>query len=256
MAEAYRILGTKLPLSAAGADAIGRTLAVSSVEIEEDAGEIAANLAVVLAQTGNRVVLVDANPHHATIGAAFGFGDHFGLTKMLTSHGEVGKVLAVSWAPGLAVLPSGPPIVDAFARLASPRMIDILNILKKQADLVIVVTSPLYTFADSLLLTSRVDGVIVSVRSGQVHQEPVEDVMNSLESIGAKVLGTVLFQRSLSLSARFAQLRSYLKASIASRQRPAVADGESDQWSALGEDRVSGSDVETASNEGGAATSQ
>lgn len=190
-AENYRILGTKL-LFANGANRIHSVL-LSSAQMSEDTGEIAANLAVILAQTGNRVVLVDANLNRPTIGQIFGIPDRLGgLTDVLTGQAKAPRLATVNWAPGLSILPSGPVSYDSFALLSSNRMVNLLKDLESQADIVIVTASPLLAFADSLILASRVDGAVIVARRGKARPDMVSEVVKSLRSLNAHIIGTVL----------------------------------------------------------------
>ena len=190
-AENYRMLGTKL-LFANGADRV-RSVLLSSAQMSEDTGEIAANLAVILAQTGNRVVLVDANLNRPTIGQIFGIPDRLGgLTDVLTGQAKTPRLATVSWAPGLSILPSGPVSYDSFSLLSSNRMLNLLKQLESQVDIVIVTASPLLAFADSLILASRVDGAVVVARRGKVRPDMVSQVVKSLRSLNAHIIGTVL----------------------------------------------------------------
>lgn len=190
-AENYRMLGTKL-LFANGANRV-RSVLLSSAQMSEDTGEIAANLAVILAQTGNRVVLVDANLNRPTIGQIFGIPDRLGgLTDVLTGQAKAPRLATVSWAPGLSILPSGPVSYDSFALLSSNRMVNLLKQLENEADIVIVTASPLLAFADSLILASRVDGAVIVARRGKARPDMVSQVVKSLRSLNAHIIGTVL----------------------------------------------------------------
>ncbi|MGB3714091.1 MAG: hypothetical protein WA996_06645, partial [Candidatus Promineifilaceae bacterium] len=189
-AEDFRRLGTKLSVS--GDSPAIRSVLVSSIQESESAGEIAANLAIVLSQTGKRVILVDADLHHPTVDKLFGISGRFGLINALDDQSIPPELTAIEAAPGLSVLPSGPPPQDSFSRLASPRVDNLLHELDSQADVIVVAASPLPTFADSLLIASRVDGVVLVVRSGSIQEESVNDAVSSLKTVGAHLLGTVL----------------------------------------------------------------
>jgi capsular exopolysaccharide synthesis family protein len=189
-AENYRMLGTKLLHS--GDYRTLRSVLLSTAGPSGDTGELAANLAVVLAQTGSRVVLVDANLHHPTIGQLFNASGRTGLTDILTGQAAELELTPVEWAPGLSILPSGSVTYDSFALLASPRMAQLLGQLEKMADMVIVVASPVLSFADSLFLTTNVDGVILVARSGKTQGDMIHSAVASLRLVGAAILGTVL----------------------------------------------------------------
>lgn len=215
-AENYRMLGTKLLLSryktkhayhrvlAENQDAQGieqllsnggyplRSVLVSSSQVSDDASETAANLAVVLAQAGRRVILVNAYLHRSVLDQMFGLTDQIGgLTNVLTEQSPTLELTAVNWAPGLSILPSGPVSPNPFELLASTRMADLIEELESRADMVIIAASPLLSFADSLILASYVDGVVIVAHSGQTRREIIGDVVESLRSFDAHIIGTV-----------------------------------------------------------------
>jgi Mrp family chromosome partitioning ATPase len=94
----------------------------------------------------------------------------------------------------LSILPSGPIPASSFELLASTRMTDLIHELERQADLVIVAASPLLLFADSLVLASRVDGVVVVAHSGVTRRATLVEIVESLHTHGATTLGMILDQ--------------------------------------------------------------
>jgi len=193
-AEDYRMLGTKLPVSTDGGQL--RLLAISSVQNSVEAGEVAGNLAVVLAQLGRRVILVDANLRHPTLDKLFDISDRTGLSHFLTGRYQAPNMTIVDWAPGLSVLTAGAPTIDAFSKLTSPYMSDLLKQLEGQADIVILVTSPVVSYADSLLLIAKSDGVMLIIRGGDARQGAVQEAIVNLRSIDANVIGTVFLDQT------------------------------------------------------------
>jgi Mrp family chromosome partitioning ATPase len=205
-AENYRTLGIKLGFSQQPTmsrvpgppQEPGRSVLLSSLATNHDVGELAANLAVVLSQTGKHVVLVDANLYNPSLGDHFGIGadrlghGRCGLTEVLKGKCKYPDLFAVEWAPGLSVLSTGEIEDNSFRRLASPAMVDLLHDLEQRADIVLVAGSPLSVYADSLFLASRVDGVILASRSGITRRKTVQDAVQSLNSVGAKILGAIL----------------------------------------------------------------
>jgi len=212
--ENYRMLGSKLLLSRYRAKQMDyRELAdqdapvvvlpqadvkyplgsvvISGAQIGEDTSEITANLAVILAQTGHRVILVDAYLHHPTIAQKFGISDEEGLTTVLRGQTKQAKLTPVDWVPNLFVLPSGPIPTNPFELLVSNRMANLIHELESQAGIVLINTSPLLAFADSLILASRTDGVIVVVHSGRAKGKMVSDVVSSLRSLDANIIGAI-----------------------------------------------------------------
>jgi capsular polysaccharide biosynthesis protein/Mrp family chromosome partitioning ATPase len=222
-AEDYRMLGTKLPVAS---EAQGlSSLIISSVDETGDAGEIATYLAVVLSQTGKRVILVDANLRNPTIGKLLGIGGRLGLTHVLGGQSKVPELTAIHWAPGLSALPSGPATEDAFSQLASPQMTTLLNQLEGQADVVLIALPPLLSYAESLLLASRTDGAILLVHSGKSRHNTVESAVANLNAVGARAVGAVMVDKS--------SLPPLHQLTMATRRLPRIP-GESEEASDSG----------------------
>jgi capsular exopolysaccharide synthesis family protein len=188
-AESYRALSTKLVLSKT--DRSSRSLLVISPDLDHDAGEIAANLAITMAQMGRRVVLVDANLRRPTVGRLFGLDDRGGLTDVLTDPSQQPE-LASTRAANLSVLPSGATSSNPFDQIASPHMASLIAQLTDQADIVIIAAPTPTLYGEAMLLASLVDGVILAVRSGETRREAIGDVLDNLRSVNAWVVGVVL----------------------------------------------------------------
>jgi non-specific protein-tyrosine kinase len=191
-AEMYRMLGTKVLVLAESDNS--QSILLTSTRREDISG-LAANLAVVLAQAGPRVILVDADFHHSSVGNAFEAGSGLGLTEALSGPSDRIVLTPIEGVPGLSILPTGQVTDDAFSLLASRKMVNLLNTLKQQADIILVVAPPLSIVAEGLLLASYVDGAIPVASSGKTRQADIQNVVANLRSVGAEVIGIAL-QRS------------------------------------------------------------
>lgn len=192
-AEDYRMLGTKLPVSTDSDDI--SSLAMSSIHTRDDAGEVAGNLGIVLAQLGLRVILVDTNLHKPTLHKIFDISSRIGLSHFLARPLKTPDLAIVDSAPGLSVLTAGAPTTDAFAKLTSPNMDELLHLLEQQSDIVIMVAPPVIDYADSLLISSKSDGVVLIVREGETKEASVLEAIANLKSINAEVIGTVFIDK-------------------------------------------------------------
>ena len=190
VAEGYRLLSTKLLFSNPNAPTIHSVL-ISSAQGEDNTSEIAANVAVTLAQTGARVILVDANLRRPIIAQLFDIGHRRGLTDALANPSEPPELVTFDWAPSLSVLPGDPIPSNAFALLASPRMVNLIQRLRGQTDILIIAAAPLLSHADSLILASHVDGVLFVARKGVIRRKVINNAMEHLRSLGAHVVGIV-----------------------------------------------------------------
>jgi capsular exopolysaccharide synthesis family protein len=190
VAEAYRLLSTKLLFSNPNTPAL-HSILISSAQGEDNTSEIAANMAVTLAQTGTRVILVDADLRRPAIAQLFDIADGRSLTDVLAKPSEPTELTTFDWAPGLSVLPGDPVPSNAFELLASPRMVTLIEQLKGQADILIIAAAPLLSHADSLILASHVDGVLFVARKGLIRRKMINNAMEHLRSLGAHVVGIV-----------------------------------------------------------------
>ncbi|MGH2522670.1 MAG: polysaccharide biosynthesis tyrosine autokinase [Anaerolineales bacterium] len=197
-AESYRLLGTQVLFHEQDARPL-RALLVSSPLRDAENTEVAANLAVTLAQAGNRVILMDANLRHPLVSQMFGVESQPGLAASLNGASPLPEPVAVDWSPNLSVLPGDSTLPNPFELLASPRMASLIEHLKGKADLLIITAAPLMAFADSLILASHVDGVILVTGSGQTRRKTLTSAVESLRSLGVQVLGVVLNQNRRSV---------------------------------------------------------
>ncbi|MCI0394835.1 MAG: hypothetical protein L0332_12835 [Chloroflexi bacterium] len=187
----FRAVGARL-LFSNKIERPARSVLILSVTNDEEAGPVAANLAVILAQTGQRILLVDADLHRPVIAGFFHTPRTYGLTSILNSPDAPVRPFPVEWVPGLSVLPSGPITADAFSLLASLRMLQLLRDFEQDFDLVLITAPSLPAYADSFFLGSQVDRVMVVARHGQTRRDAVQKAVESLRTVGAEILGLVL----------------------------------------------------------------
>jgi capsular exopolysaccharide synthesis family protein len=189
VAEAYRRLRTNLEF--AQLDRPLRTLLVTSAAPDADASTTLANLAVSMAQAGRRVIVVDADLHQPRLHALFGVNNQAGLTGVLKQTG--GSIpLQSSSIDGLAVLTAGPEPDIPADLIASPAMVALIGSLQEQADIVLFAAPPVVSVTDAAVLASKVDGVLLVVRSGRTRREVAQRAKGLLERVNARVVGAVL----------------------------------------------------------------
>ena len=167
-ADAYRRLRANIEIAAARKV---NTLLLTSAVTNQGRSVIAANLAIAFAQTGKRVVLLDANLHEPSIHELFGLSRDRGLTSLLTGADipPLELVVHLTQQPGLGVLPCGPTGPNPGDLISSDRMRDVLTQLAARVDLLIVDGPPLPAILDSAILASRADGtlIVVDFRNGR-----------------------------------------------------------------------------------------
>jgi polysaccharide biosynthesis transport protein len=189
--ESYRLLFTNL--SFATADAPQRTLLVTSSQDGEGKSLTAANLAVVIAQTGQRVVLVEADLRRPSLGQLFGVQSGVGLTSLLVDQQQAtAAALRPTRVQGLSLLPSGPRQPNPSELLASHRMRDRLAELRELCDLVILDSPPVLPVSDPAVLARLVDGTLLVVDARRSRARATAESVQRLRQAGALVLGAVL----------------------------------------------------------------
>jgi capsular exopolysaccharide synthesis family protein len=188
VSEAYRALRTALLLSSAEEL---KVLAVTSVESSEGKTATATNLAVVLAQLGRRVVLIDGDLRKPRLHKVFGVSNRTGLVSYLTTGSEDG-VYHRTEVGGLFLLPSGPIPPNPSELLASERMRELMARLRESFDYVVIDTPPTLAVTDATIAGTLADGVVLCVRSGRVDRREAVRALDRLTLSDIKVLGAVL----------------------------------------------------------------
>jgi non-specific protein-tyrosine kinase len=191
VAEAYRTLRTNIEFASVGVPF--RTLLVTSSIPGEGKTVTAANLAVTFAQSGRRVILVDADLRKPGVHLVFNTPNAHGLTTLLRSDEvSLDAVAQVTEQDHLRVLTTGPLPPNPAELLGSPRMQVILERLKVGGDLVIFDSPPLRAVTDSAILSSFLDGTVLVIDAERSRRPDVRLARAALDRAGATVFGAVL----------------------------------------------------------------
>ncbi|WP_322822431.1 CpsD/CapB family tyrosine-protein kinase [Chloroflexus sp.] len=188
-AEAYRTLRTNILFSSL--DKPIHTLLITSAEPTPEKSLTAANLAVTMAQAEQRVLLVDCDLRQPMLHTIFGLANDQGLTSAILDQ-EAPLAIQPTEVPGLSLLPSGPLPPRPADLLGSRRMEGLLHRLRQAADIVIFDTPPVQNVTDALVLSTRVDGVLLVVQAGRSRRDRVREARQKLEKVKANLLGVVL----------------------------------------------------------------
>ncbi|MDO8671987.1 MAG: CpsD/CapB family tyrosine-protein kinase [Dehalococcoidia bacterium] len=190
IAEAYRQLRTNIQFSSL--DKTLRSLLVTSTSPEEGKSTTLANLAVAIAQTGSRVILVDCDLRRPTIHSIFGLGNAAGLTSVVLDPASRHLPLQDSGIENLQILSSGPLPPNPSELLGSRRMGEVIDLLESEADMVLFDSPPIIAVTDAAILATRVDGVILVINAGKTKRELARKAKALLEKVNANILGVVL----------------------------------------------------------------
>lgn len=189
-AEAFRRLRTNVQFLKIG-DRPNSIIVTSSVP-GEGKSTTTINLAIALADSGTRVVLVDADLRRPAVAKYMGLEGGVGLTTVLIGKATVADVVQ-PWGNGyLHVLPSGQIPPNPSELLGSAAMAELLKQLTDQYDVVLVDTPPLLPVTDAAVLSKLTGGALVVVGAGTVHRHQLQESLGALETVGARVLGLVL----------------------------------------------------------------
>ena len=167
-------------------------MAVTSVVPQEGKSATAVNLAIVLAQLGRRVLLVDADLHRSRIHQVMGIPNNAGLVSILAEGVEPSRVIVKSSIPGVFVVPAGPETPNPSGLLSSDDMRKFLELAATNFDHVVVDTPPVLATADVLVFGQHTDGVVLCVRAGQTPRDQVRRVRDKLLRGGVLILGVLL----------------------------------------------------------------
>ncbi|CAN5263105.1 N/A [soil metagenome] len=210
LAEAYRQLRTSILLSTAGH--APKSLLITSSLPAEGKTTTAVNTAISLAQTGAKVLIIDADMRRPRLHSIFEISNAQGLSTMLSSEMEVDEILDVVQyddSSKLHLLPSGPVPPNPAELIGSEQMVKLLKTMQDNFTHVVVDSPPIASFTDGVLVASMVDGVILVVHSGKSSRQVVKRSRQLLQDIGAKIFGVVLNNVNLRSQDNYYYYQSY-----------------------------------------------
>ncbi|MBT9152749.1 MAG: Tyrosine-protein kinase YwqD [Firmicutes bacterium] len=190
IAESYRVLRTNLQFSSL--DKPLRTLVLTSTAPAEGKSTTVANLSIAFAQTGSKVLLIDADLRRPSLHKVFQISNQVGLTNLLVQNAPSELALREVGVPNLRVVTSGPIPPNPSEVLGSLRMRELLATLAQSFDYIIMDTPPVLAVADSTILASLVDGVVLVVAAAEVSVDKVKKAKAQLDGVRAHLLGVVL----------------------------------------------------------------
>lgn len=191
--EAYKHLRTSILLSTPGRSP--KTLLVTSSVPAEGKTTTAINTATVLAQTGAKVLVIDADMRRPRLHQVLGFSNQDGLSAILSSETNEADILAKInqyQETNIYLLSSGTIPPNPAELLGSSQMKRLLDIASETFGYIVIDSPPIASFTDGVLISSLVDGVILVVHGGKTSRQVVKRTRQMLQEIGAKIIGVVL----------------------------------------------------------------
>lgn len=211
--EAFRRL--RINVLAATSDLPCTALLVTSAEEKEGKSSVTANLAVTIAQSGRRVVVIDCNLHNPQLHSLFGVPNTKGLSDILTKDVDTDEMLLTTQYPRLSIIPSGTQISSSIALvgsssvkerdlfsqltqgtelLGSRKMQDIITHLRNSIDVILLDTPALRMVTDAAMLVPLVDNVLLVVARSHSSRESLQLTYKQLQTVHAKMISLVMNQ--------------------------------------------------------------
>lgn len=191
MAESYRALRTSLLLTSSGAPP--KIVLVTSALPQEGKTTTSINCAIVLAQKGSRVLLIDADLRRPSVHKTLGLGPRIGLSNVLTGNATIEQAVTGSTIlPSLFILPAGTPPPNPAELLASSNMREMLEGLKDQYDHIVLDTPPTLSVTDAVVASTKADAVVLVIRSGQTTKQALRRSRELLQQVNARIAGVLL----------------------------------------------------------------
>ncbi|WNF22670.1 CpsD/CapB family tyrosine-protein kinase [Mesobacillus jeotgali] len=201
ISEQYRTIRTNIQFSSVDQEV--STLMVTSSGPGEGKSTTVANLAVVFAQQGKSVLLVDADLRKPTVHYTFNLTNTTGLTSVLTNQMPLSEAVKLTDVANLLVLPSGPIPPNPSELLGSRAMKAFLDNAQKDYDFILFDTPPVLAVTDAQILANQCEGTILVVGSETTEIEQAMKSKELLTSAKAKLMGVVLNNKKIDNSAQY-----------------------------------------------------
>ena len=190
MSESYRTLRTNIQYSSF--DKRVKTILVTSSGPGEGKTTTSSNLAVVMAQGGNKTILIDCDQRKPQVHRVFKLSNSTGLSNMLVKENEMQVGIQKTDVPNLHVLTAGTRPPNPAELLGSEKMKTFVDLLEKNYDFIILDTPPIVMVTDAQILAQYTDGCLLVISSGEAERDAAIKAKNLLVKVNAKILGVVL----------------------------------------------------------------
>ncbi|TLD40137.1 MAG: Tyrosine-protein kinase EpsD [Candidatus Jettenia ecosi] len=169
-----------------------KTLLISSAIPSEGKTLLTSNLGVVMAQTGKKVLLVDADLRNPSLHKTFELDESSGLSNSLINPVNLHRVARVTKVPNLYVITSGPPSPNPSELLSSSAMVEFLKVAREEYDWIIIDSPPLLTVTDGSILARMVDGIVFVLRNKKTSIAIAQKGAGCISAVHDKILGVVI----------------------------------------------------------------
>lgn len=190
VAEQIRMIKTNIEFASIANNNL-KSIIITSPEISDGKSTVSANLAIAWAQSGKRVLFVDADLRRPTLHATFNLPNNNGLTSVLSGKSSLETAIEQTAVENLDVLVSGIIPPNPAELLGSQQMEQLIRWGEVNYDLLIMDTPPVTLVTDSQILSSKVNGVVIVVRYGKTQKTTTKRAIELIEHVEGNILGVV-----------------------------------------------------------------
>lgn len=190
VSEQFRTLRTNINFSSPDADI--RSMVITSAAPGEGKSTVSANLAVVFAQEGKRVLMIDGDMRKPTTHYTFHMGNAQGLSSVLTRQATIEETIRPTTVPNLDLLTCGPIPPNPAELLASKSMDALIERLKGMYDLIIFDAPPVLSVTDGQILANKCEGTVLVVNSGETEKDMALKAKEAIIASNSRLIGAVL----------------------------------------------------------------
>lgn len=169
-----------------------KRMLVTSSGPQEGKSTTVINLGITMAQSGNRVLIIDTDMRRPRLHKAFGVPNEVGVSSVVVGEGKAEDAIKSTEVSGLFVLPCGPVPPNPAELLHTKAFAELLNQLGEKFDRILLDSPPVGAVADAVVLATQADGVVVVLKAGQTHREVAQRTVKALRDVKANIYGAVL----------------------------------------------------------------
>jgi capsular exopolysaccharide synthesis family protein len=169
-----------------------KTILVTSTAPQEGKSTSVINLGISMAQSGNRVVLVDTDMRRPRLHKAFQIPNDVGVSTIVVGEGALDAAVKSTDVPGLFVVPCGPIPPNPAELLHTQAFAKLLEDLGKRFDRIILDSPPIHPVADAIVLATQAEGVVLILKAGLTNRTLAKRAVRALRDVKAKVYGAIL----------------------------------------------------------------
>ncbi len=190
ISESFHTFRTSLLFSTPGKPP--KTILVTSSSPSEGKTTVSCNLGILLAQSGSKTLIIDADLRRPACHKAFSVSNTPGITDYLTGHVSLDEAIKPTLVDGLFVMTSGPISPNPPELLDSVQFANAIEELSQEYDFIIFDSAPIVVFADTLSLANKMDGTVMVVKSSKTTKDDLKNSVGLLRGVQAQMLGMVM----------------------------------------------------------------